>query len=227
MAPMTELSKRMLKMAFQMKSTAQAIALLREHADFRTFKSILLNADPEQLPEKELRAKIVAGMCLNHPDKQPDSIKRTVSNWFADRIRTIGRDTAFELCLILKLPLEDANRLMMQITGEAIHWRNPEEIVWGYAISHQLGYEETRGLLNTAALLFNRSSGDHGPDVFTHMVRAEVLEHLAGTPDDLLAYIAGNNGASYDNRLPAYCSSHSCSLFLFLLFGNLVWALKS
>jgi hypothetical protein len=93
-------------------------------------------------------------------------------------------------------------------------WRNPEEIVWGYAISHQLGYEETRGLLNTAALLFSSGSGDHGPDVFTHMVRAEVLEHLAGTPDDLLAYIAGN--------MEKWSAYHNSAYDLFMCYMQLL-----
>lgn len=46
MADLTELSRRMLDRAFQAKSVEEALAVLQQCQDFRTFREILLAADP-------------------------------------------------------------------------------------------------------------------------------------------------------------------------------------
>lgn len=193
MANMTELSRQMLKNAFMARNTAEAIAQLRETASFRTLRDILLAADPMHDTEEELKRRIIKGLCTHHPEKKPDSLSHNVGNWFSGRIRTISRDTAFELCLILGLSLEEANHFIMRVTEEAIHWRNPEEIVWGYAIVQKLSYHETLQLiadaLEAVKLHGNKTTGS---EVYTNLIRGDVLRHLQGSRDELLAYISAN-----------------------------------
>lgn len=192
MANMTELSRQMVNDAFRAKTTAEAIALLRENARFRTLKDVLLAADPAHSSEKELKKKLAEGLCRHHPEKKPDSLSRNVSNWFAGRVRTISKETAFELCLILGLSLEEANHLVMRISEEAIHWRNPEEIVWGYAIVHRLSYADTMSLMAAVREKSLVSARPESGKIFTHLIRSEVLAHLRGSKQELLAYIAEN-----------------------------------
>ena len=193
MANMTEISRTMAQNAFRAKTTDEAISILRENAQFRTLKDILTAADPQHDSEKELKKRIVEKLVLHHPDKKEESLERNVRNWFSGRVRTISREMAFELCLVLELSLEEANRFMMRVTEEAIHWRNPEEIVWGYAIVHKLSYEETMNLIaETRKILPEGSFGNDSKNVYTHLVRSEVLQQLQNTPEQLLSYIAEN-----------------------------------
>lgn len=200
---MTETSKIMAKKAVSIRSTAEATAYLLSHPPFRTIKDILMAAAGQGMTEKELKSMLTEGMLRHHPDQNRDSIQRKIGNWLNGKTRTLTRDTAFELCLILGLSLEQANICMMRLTDEAIHWRNPEEIAWAYAIAHRLDYAGTLKLVAAA----RRAAEGATPrtDVYTHMIREKVIEQLRGTQEQLLDFIAQNRAqwGQYHNQAHA------------------------
>ena len=132
MANMTEISRTMAQNAFRAKTTDEAISILRENAQFRTLKDILTAADPQHDSEKELKKRIVEKLVLHHPDKKEESLERNVRNWFSGRVRTISREMAFELCLVLELSLEEANRFMMRVNKRILAMgKNPFSFLCG------------------------------------------------------------------------------------------------
>lgn len=208
------MSRRMAQEAVRIRSTADAIAFLKDHPPFRTLRDILLAADKRQMTEMELKKRIADGILANHPEKKRDAVERTIRNWFAGKTRTISRDMAFELCLILGLSVEEANHFMMRVSDEAIHWRDPKEIAWGYAFEHGLSYGETMELINAAQRLSPEKKKDMSADVFTHMIRSEVLANLQGTQEELLAFIA--------QRQDLWSSFHNEAYILFKKYMDLL-----
>ncbi|MBQ7886102.1 MAG: hypothetical protein IJ313_04320 [Clostridia bacterium] len=146
-------------------------------------------ADKQQMTEMELKKWIADGICANHPEKKRDAVERTIRNWFTGKTRSISRETAFELCLIMRLSVDEANHFMMRTCDEAIHWRNPKEIAWGYALEHGLSYAQTQALIDAVQSISPEKKADTSADVFTHMIRAEVKESLQGTKEELLLFI--------------------------------------
>ena len=186
---MTETSLQMARKAISVRNAAEAIAYLKDNPPFRTLKDILIAADKQKMSEMELKRWIVDGFCAHHPEKKRDAIERTIRNWFSGKTRAISRNTAFELCLILKLPVEEANNFMMRTCDEAIHWRNPQEIVWGYAFEHGLTYAKTQKLLEKVKGISPEKKKDTSVNVRTHRVSSEVMDSLQGTEEELLAFI--------------------------------------
>lgn len=214
MLKMTQMSLKMAEEAVKIQSTADAVAFLKNNPPFRTLKDVLLAADKQQRGELELKKRLVDGICDNHPENSRESVDRKVRNWFNGKTNSIGRDTAFELCLILGLSVQEANRFMMRVNDEAIHWRNPQEIVWGYALEHGLSYAETMELIDAAQQVLQEKRTDHASDVFTHTIRDSVLDSLQGTPEELLEFIA--------QKQEQWGSLHNQAHALFVRFMNLL-----
>jgi len=96
----------------------------------------------------------------------------------------------FELCRIQDLSLQEADQMLMRICDEGIHWRNPEEIAWGYAIENELDYAQTMALAADAKRVM--TAGVEDLSARTNRIRAEVMEALHGSREELLDYLAGN-----------------------------------
>ena len=187
---MTESSREMARRALKIRSTGEAIAYLQENPPFRTLRDILMAADRQGRTEAELRRALADGLCQNHPGQKRDAVERKIRNWFSGKTGTVSRDTALELCLILRLSVDEANLLLMRITDEGLHWRNPEEIIWGYAIANGLSYAKTQELVSSAQGM--ELIGAQTTGVRTFMVREQVLKRLHGTPEELLCFLGEN-----------------------------------
>lgn len=200
MPRMTATSRQMAQKAIRIRSTAGAIAYLENNPPFRTLRDVLIAADRQQLPEAELKKRLADGICANHPDKKRDTVERTIRNWFTGRTRTVSRETAFELCLILGLSLEEANDFLMRMSDEAIHWRNPEEIVWSYAIKHRLSYAETMELMEAAGAV--KPAHEQDDAVRTYLIRDKVMDGIQGTKEELFAFLDDNRAllGTYHNE---------------------------
>lgn len=215
MADLTELSRRMLDRAFQAKSVEEALAVLQQCQDFRTFREILMAADPLHREEEALRACLIDSLAAMHPQVQRDSHRRKVSNWFSGTDRPRDKDLAFDLCMILGLKLPEANRLIMRICEESIHWRDPRDIVRAYAIVHHLTWDQTQALLAQAQAQLSQALGTGTPQpaskpVMTSAVRQDVLDYLQESEEALLAYLTQNAAVwgAFHNRAHAYF--HTC-----------------
>jgi len=187
---MTQTSRQMRQDAIRIRDSKQAYAYLKENPPFRRLKDILIAADKQSLTEMELKRKLADGICANHPDQKRDGVERKIRNWFSGKTQSIGRDTAFELCLILGLDVKEADRFIMGICDEAIHWRNPAEITWGYAIENHLSYAEAQELIASAQRV--SLEGKQDASVRTSRIRSEVMDVLQGTKEELLEYLAAN-----------------------------------
>lgn len=142
MERMTEMSRMMLNRAKDPMSISEAVHLLQESTKFRSF-SDKLNAFAGG---RDLRKLLTEGLMKNHPEAKFDAVDKKVRNWLNGRTQSVSKPDAFELAFILTLSLEEADRFIAMVTEEGIHWRDVQELVFGYALSKGMTFDEARAL---------------------------------------------------------------------------------
>lgn len=152
---------------------------------------------------QDLRQTLVAGLMHNHPELSRDSVERRVRGWLAkDSRRSVKKEDAIEISFILKLSVEEADQLVSLISEEALHWRNPDEIVYIFALKQGMDYLEARELDRSMEdqLVGVKESKDQAEDSFTPIIRTEISalnikEELA----DYLRHGAARLGRYHNN----------------------------
>lgn len=184
---MTELSRQMYENATRVQTVAQASELLKEYGHFRTLGDILRACTGSDNPKQLL----VEGILELTPGAVRDSVDRKVRNWLSGRTGTVSKQDAFLLSRVLKLDLEGTDTFLRQVTGEGIHWRNPEDIVWGYGIMHDLPYGQILDLLERAKAVTASGKGrKHGdPKHYTADVKAKLQPTLHRSEEELLLFL--------------------------------------
>lgn len=187
MENMTVLSRKQLESALNITSTREAAQALLNYQHFRTLGDVLRTfcSDPK------VKETLVEGLLVWFPESNKDAVDRKVRNWLASRNQNIDKETLFILCHILKMDLEKTNDFLKKTVGEGIHWRDPEDIVWSYAILHQLVPARVRSLLKQARTLYETAEGGK-PNVaggYTAEVYGKLQPALYGREEDLLAFI--------------------------------------
>lgn len=201
MEPMTALTSRMFDCVVQVQSVDQAMKILRENGQFRTLADILKSYSGFENPKPLL----VEGLMKINPSASRDSVSRKVSNWMSGKTGTVSKEDAFILSQILKLNLEKSDEFLKMVTGEGIHWRDPEEIIWGYAIVQQLDYDKTQSLLRQyRASEKTVSPAPANPNVFTGEVREKLEPMLYRSPQELLDWLAREQDKLGDFHNTAY-----------------------
>ncbi|MBE6627002.1 MAG: hypothetical protein E7628_07475 [Ruminococcaceae bacterium] len=183
---MTAISRGMFESATSREmSVREAVAMLEECAKFRKF-SDKLGAFAKG---RDLRSLLTEGLLANNPTAKRDSIDKKVRNWLADRQSSISKTDAIELCFVLGLTLSEADAFVAMVSDEGLHWRNPEELVYIYALDRGMTYTEAKKLygdiMNRIAIA--EDSENVSPDSFTSVIRAEVGQ--LDSVDELTEYI--------------------------------------
>lgn len=183
---MTALTKELFDNTRRLNCVEDAIALLLSYDHFRTFSDVLRSFSPEP----ELKGRLVKGLQQWFPEDKPDSLDRKVRNWLNGKTQGISKSDGFVLCQILRLSLPQANEFLQYATGESIHWRDPEDIVWCYALLHNYGPEQTMGLLERGrAAVEAPGKAAEAPDSYTADIHDRLRSVLYLEEDALLAFL--------------------------------------
>lgn len=180
---MTERSVIMFNMATNKNmSISEAADMLKQCADFRTL-SQKLNAFAKG---RDIKKLLINGLSENHPDANNDTISRKVRNWLNDCQNTLHKQDAIELCFVLGLTLEESDAFVAMISDEALHWRNPDEIPYIFALSKGMSYTEAVELHNKISKEIS-AIDSISQDGFTDIVRTEIKK--IGTQSELISYV--------------------------------------
>lgn len=139
---------------------------------------------------QDLRQTLVTGLMQHHPEMNRDSVERRVRGWLAkDSRRSVKKEDAIEICFILKLSVEEADQLVSLISEEALHWRNPDEIVYIFALKQGMDYMEAQELNSKMAeqLADVKESKELAEDSFTPIIRTEIS--ALNTKEELAEYL--------------------------------------
>ena len=164
---------------------------------------------------QELRPLLVKGLAENHPDQPRESIERKVRGWLNDPGRTIRKRDAIELCFILGLSVDQADEFLSMVSEETFHWRDPEEIVFIYALDHGMAYPAARALndeMQGKLKKKRKESAEVAEDSYTAVIREEIRR--LNSTEELVDYLQ-----QAQSRLGSF---HNSAYQLFMGFWELL-----
>lgn len=184
---MTVLSRDLFIKTRKLNCVDDAVNLLLSYDHFRTFGDTLRKFSPDP----NLKGYLVRGLQEWFPEDNPDSIDRKVRNWLNGKTQTVSKQDAYILCRILHLSLTQANEFLQYATGESIHWRDPEDIVWCYTILHDQSPEQTMDLLERSRAVAENTTRkrEESTNSYTAEVYGKIQNVLYLEEDALLAFL--------------------------------------
>lgn len=212
---MTSLSQEMFHLATAANlELSGAVAALNEHLVIRTVAHTLAHycKIPTSNP-KELQKFVVDKLHAILPQSDRDSIRRKVSLWMKEDALSITKQGAIQLCFALGLSAQEAETMLRLLCEEGLHWRDPEELCYAFALSRGMKYSEAVALAARIEASLKKKSLEGEPaDSYTALVRQEVL--ALESEEELESYILENQAA-----LGGY---HNTAYELFMSFLSLL-----
>lgn len=151
------------------KTPEEMIQFLNEGAMFRSFTSLLAGL----YKKEDLEMKLTEGLAeLNHENR--DSTARKVKNWLAERSLPKNRETLFQICFILKLNEYESSKILGSVSDTGIHYRNPEELAYAYALRTGKSYMEAVELKQKAVSIYELEKGkglEETSVIYTRQIR--------------------------------------------------------
>ena len=124
------------------RSARQIVAYLKNDASVRTFGEVLRGI----CPEADLAVRLTDGLS-SMTGEDPGSVVRKVRNWMNGKNIPKNRETLFQICFILNAGLDGAARILGMAEENDIHYRNPRELVYAYALKYGKSYGEAQELI--------------------------------------------------------------------------------
>lgn len=191
----TEFTRLMYELASSQSLTrSQAVEQLRRDAHVRTIGDTLSRYAPVPPDDTKALQAFFTEKLLDSsaPGTKRDTVRRKVQMWLKGDIQSISKQGAIQLAFALGLSPEEAGTFLHRACGEGFHWRDPEEIVFLYALREGTTYPQAlvlRDQMVEKALL--TPSGD-STETFTALVRQEA-EHITSA-QELEEYLRQSKG---------------------------------
>lgn len=190
-----ELTQLMYGMATSPSLTrAQAVEHLIRDAHLRTIRETLskyahISMDDPKAIQSFFTEKLLE---QSAPDTKRDNVSRKVRMWIGGNIQSISKQGAIQLSFVLGLSLEKANQFLYRTCGEGFHWRDPEELVFLYALKENMTYLQALNLRDDMAKKGLLTSENSCTEAFTGFVRQNV-EQISDT-EELEDYLRQSQG---------------------------------
>ena len=192
---MTVLSKSAFESAAAQDLSAGDAAKILAAIPARSFADILRRYAPEEAGKGQL----VDGLCADDPSRNRASMDKKVRGWLGGKYQPTAREDLLELCFILKLSVEDADAFLAAAGEEGLHWRDPKELVYAFALRKGMSYPEAAALLERMAPKDGAQAAEGGREAFTMLVQQEAAE--LETEEELRQYLreAGGKLGAFHN----------------------------
>lgn len=123
-------------------SPEELVAFLQHGALYRDFKTTL-----ERLGlGSDLRVRLTEGLSAITGDSR-DAVGRKVRNWLSGKNSPQNREQLFQIAFVLGLTEAQASRLLASAAECGIHYRDPRELVYAYALRTGKSYQNAQTLL--------------------------------------------------------------------------------
>lgn len=131
------------------RSPRQVVDFLHTDAKFRSFTQIL-----SPFCQEDLKEKLTNGLAdLTYESKEQTG--RKVRNWLNGKNLPKNRETIFQICFVLKLTEADSNKVLGMLSDTGIHYRNPSELAYAYALRVGLSYQKAVELGERALKIYS------------------------------------------------------------------------
>ncbi len=135
-----------------------------------------------------IRKTVVDLLLESDPSSKKDSVDRKVRSWVNEKIQFISRKSALQLAFALKLSVKDAEEMLWRLCGEGFHWRNPEDIVWLFALEHGMCFADACALSARMAPVYRLPEGLPADcETMTENIRGQVVR--LQTEEELRAFL--------------------------------------
>lgn len=126
---------------------AEIIDFLQRGAVYRSFSEVLGLVCPEKDLHEELTDGLVriAGAENDSPEKRR-TIEKSVRNWLDGDMIPKNREQLFKICFALELSEGDADYVLRRAAETGIHYRNPQELVYAFALRTGMSWAEAEAL---------------------------------------------------------------------------------
>lgn len=132
----------------QGKSPKQVADFFREGAKFWNFADML-----GQFYEGDLKEALTEGLAELNGDGR-EMTARKVRNWMNGKNLPKNRETVFQICFVLKLDEKESGRVLGMLSDTGIHYRNPEELAYAYALKNKMTYQEALSIKEKAVSIY-------------------------------------------------------------------------
>ncbi len=206
---LTEISAKQYRFVTQEGlSAGEAAAFLLNGMRFRTFRDVMSRVCGTDRQERQL----VGALAELEPTAQRDSIRRKVKNWYNGKNYPTDREDVFKICFALELDLEQSEQMLQLLTEQGIHYRDPREMVYAYALRYRLGYAYACIL----AEQLTKSVPDNGGDSPATMYLRQDFQSVKAE-EDLFSFVLRHGSAMGTGHNTAY--AYFCKM-LKLLTGE-------
>ncbi len=168
----------------QSLTLAQAVEQLKRDAHLRTIGETL--ARYAHIPADNTGAVLdffLERLLSNSPSgTKRDTIRRKIQMWLNGDIQSISKQGAIQLSFALGLSPEDAGQFLHRTCGEGFHWRDPEELVFLFALREKMTYPEALALRDDLAEKKLLSPKNKDDSSLTGLVRQNA-EHIASASE--------------------------------------------
>ncbi|WP_276951830.1 hypothetical protein [Enterocloster lavalensis] len=155
------------------RSPRQMVEFLKEGARLRSFGDVLRQV----YPHEDLAARLTGGLEEITGDSR-DSLAKKVRNWLKGQNMPQNREALFQISFALGLDETGASRLLGAAAETGIHYRNPEELAYAFALRTGASYEKALELKDMAhAVCDGRMGGGKEkargemPSIYTRQLR--------------------------------------------------------
>lgn len=148
------------------KTAEEFVDFLEHGAMYRSFSYLISELYAGEDVEKRLRQ----GFC-DITGESDEKIRKNVQNWMRGRSLPQKRETLFQICFILGLDEERSNQLLGTFSENRIHYRNPSELAYAFALRTGKSYSE-------AVLLREETMRIYEEEIALHAEQVREIENV-------------------------------------------------
>ena len=125
---------------------SELIDFLESGALYRSFQDVLKAVYPGENLAEKLRGGLLEIEGRPLTSKEADTIRKNVSNWLNGKSIPQSREQLFKICFALELSEAQTSQVLASASETGIHYRNPQELVYAFALRSGLKYFEAVAL---------------------------------------------------------------------------------
>lgn len=142
------------------KTAREVVDFLEHGAIYRSFPYLISELYEGGDAEKRLRQGL--GEITGGSDEK---VRKNVQNWMKGRGLPQKRETLFQICFILGLDEEKSNRLLGAFSENRIHYRNPSELAYAFALRTGKTYQEAVRLKEETRRIYEEEKAFHAREI--------------------------------------------------------------
>lgn len=139
----TNISKNNMNQIMNRNMTpAEIILFLENGATYRSFLDVLRSVYPGEDLEQKLKSNLMTISGEELSKKEADTVRKNISNWMKGKNVPQNREQLFKICFALGLTEAAANKVLSRASEMGIHYRNPKELVYAFALRTNMSYAQ-------------------------------------------------------------------------------------